>query len=81
MIRNFGNLGSNQMYTKAFVGTKHLIDDFITQSVKCLTHLHEVLPEDSNKELLLKISYFTDLRHELGNTALILSGGANLGKL
>lgn len=81
MIRNIGNIGSFELYNKALIGTKHLIENYVHTTVKGLQWLDEKMPDTGPQELFKKLDYFINLRHELGNTALVLSGGANLGTI
>lgn len=68
------------LYSTARSGTKCLIEEFTNE----LTSYMEILSIDIDSkmnpaELKTKIDFFKGLRHALGNTALLLSGGAALG--
>lgn len=56
------------------------MEDFNDEIVSMLKRLGENVAHLSNPlELKLKMDFFKELRHSLGNTALLLSGGGSLG--
>lgn len=87
LIRNFGGLAQKRLYTKSYLGTKFLIEDYITEVLNCLNYLNESIntPTDKrNNEYImnskqLKLDFFHDARQSFGSTALILQGGSLFG--
>ncbi len=74
---DLGNMGNPALYTRSRVGTKHLIEEYITQVCEALDFLcdHPVpgFPVDD------KLQFFRDTLTSYGRPALLLSGGASLG--
>eukprot|EP00127_Corallochytrium_limacisporum_P001431 Clim_evm53s55 gene=Clim_evmTU53s55 len=71
--RNIGGILNTRLYTQTCVGTKVLIEQYISEVVHQLEYLavHDIggmSPSD-------KLSVFENTRHAYGRTALILSGG------
>lgn len=87
LIRNFGGLAQKRLYTKSYMGTKFLIEDYITEVLNCLNYLNESIntPTDKrNNEYImnskqLKLDFFHDARQSFGCTSLILQGGSLFG--
>ncbi|KAL3237560.1 triacylglycerol lipase [Nakaseomyces bracarensis] len=73
-IRNLGNMGNVNLYRHSHVGTKFLIDQYVTESKLCLESL---LHSDLDDTYLLGILQQT--RRNIGRTALVLSGGGSFG--
>jgi NTE family protein len=75
--RNLGNLSNPELYKHAHVGTKLLIDDYISEVVSLLNYVcdHDI-PELPYPQKLL---FFRHTGQSFGRSALMLSGGANLG--
>lgn len=75
--RNLGNLAHPELYKHCHVGTKKAIDDYITLVAELLNYLcdHDI-PELPHTEKLL---FFKQTGHAFGRSALLLSGGANMG--
>lgn len=73
-IRNLGNMGNVNLYRHSHVGTKLLIDQYVTESKLCLEAL---LHSDLDDTYLLGILQQT--RRNIGRTALVLSGGGSFG--
>lgn len=75
--RNLGNLANPELYKHTHVGTKLLIDDYITEVTDLLNYLcdHDV-PELTGAD---KLIFFKNTGHSFGRSALLLSGGANMG--
>ena len=75
--RNLGNLSDPELYRHTTVGTKYLIDSYIYEVVSTLNYLcdHEleVLPYAQ------KLLFFRHTGQSFGRSALMLSGGANMG--
>ena len=75
--RNLGNLANPELYKHTHVGTKALIDDYITEVTTLLNHLcdHHIAELPYNEKLL----FFRHTGQSFGRSALMLSGGANIG--
>ena len=75
--RNLGNLSNPELYKHAHVGTKLLIDDYISEVTSLLNYLcdHDI-PELPYPQKLL---FFRHTGQSFGRSALMLSGGANMG--
>ena len=78
LSRNFGGVGNPRLFAHTMVGTKHVIEEYVEELKLCL----ELVAEYNSPELPLKakLEFFTGLRQVYGRTALLLSGGAALGK-
>ena len=74
---DLGNMGNTALYTRSRVGTKHLIEEYITQVCESLDFLCDTkLPGFPVAE---KLQFFRDTLTSYGRPALLLSGGATLG--
>lgn len=80
LLRNLGNIGDKQLYNRSYLGTKFLIQDYITEVMLCLEYIRS-LPESSPPFFTAdrKLQFFKDVRHSYGLSALILQGGASFG--
>lgn len=75
--RNLGNLANPELYKHTHVGTKFLIDDYITEVTSLLNYLCDnPIPELPYNE---KLMFFRHTGQSFGRSALMLSGGANMG--
>lgn len=75
IFRNMYSTTSPILYEISKVGTKHLIEvlqEEVLLSFDFISSSHDI-------SLNNKIELFSELRHNYGNTALMLSGGASLG--
>lgn len=74
---DLGNMGNTALYTRSRVGTKHLIEEYITQVCESLDFLCDTkVPGFPVAE---KPQFFRDTLTSYGRPALLLSGGATLG--
>ena len=74
---DLGNMGNTALYTRSRVGTKHLIEEYITQVCESLDFLCDTkVPGFPVAE---KLQFFRDTLISYGRPALLLSGGATLG--
>jgi TAG lipase / steryl ester hydrolase / phospholipase A2 / LPA acyltransferase len=74
---NLGNITSPSLYGFARVGTKRLIEEYLTEVVRCLDYICAGdFPEFSEDD---KIVFFKRTGTSFGRSALLLSGGATLG--
>jgi TAG lipase/steryl ester hydrolase/phospholipase A2/LPA acyltransferase len=74
---NLGNLSNPALYGVARVGTKQLIEDYITEVARCLDFL--CAGDFANFPLDEKVLFFKRTGTAFGRSALMLSGGATLG--
>ncbi|MHA7855309.1 DUF3336 domain-containing protein [Marinobacter shengliensis] len=74
---DLGNMGNPALYTRSRVGTKHLIEEYITQVCEALDYLcdHPV----PGFPVYDKLQFFRDTLTSYGRPTLLLSGGASLG--
>jgi len=74
---DLGNMGNYQLYNRSNIGTKHLIEEYISQVCKSLNYLCD----NNIKELppKKKLDFFKDTLLSYGRPSLLLSGGASLG--
>lgn len=79
MTRGLGDIGNLELYSQSYTGTKKLIEDFNEELILALEYMYQTLPEDNRVARRSKYEFFRGLRHMLGNTALLLSGGGALG--
>ena len=75
--RNLGNLSSPELYKHTHVGTKLLIDEYTTEVTTLLNHLcdHDI----AELPYAQKLMFFRHTGQSFGRSALMLSGGANMG--
>jgi TAG lipase/steryl ester hydrolase/phospholipase A2/LPA acyltransferase len=74
---DLGNMGNPALYTRSRVGTKHLIEEYITQVCESLDYLCDnPVPGFPVAD---KLQFFRDTLTSFGRPALLLSGGASLG--
>lgn len=70
-LRNIGSLCSANLYNVAYGGTKLLIEDYISEVLRCL----EVLANDNS----VPAEFFRSTLQSFGRTALVLHGGSRFG--
>ncbi|KAK9452648.1 acyl transferase/acyl hydrolase/lysophospholipase, partial [Dipodascopsis uninucleata] len=79
LSRNFADIGNSQLYLHSHIGTKSLIDDYISE---CEISLKTVLNNGiNNVNDYTKLDELLRTRHAYGRTALLLSGGGTMGML
>lgn len=80
MGRGFGGINNSNLYNHTKIGTKSLIEEFNNEIIECIKVVAaKIDPNIDPVHLKEKMEFFKDLRQSLGNTALLLSGGAALG--
>lgn len=78
LMKNLGGICEPELYNVASLGTKHLIQDYHNEVIRCIQFIYYY---DSNKlTLTKKFQFFSETKHSYGTTALFLSGGAGFGK-
>lgn len=76
LSRNLGDMGNPNLYSKTHIGTKHLIEEYISEVVKCLNLV--CMSEMPDFPAKTKMEFFLNTRQSFGRSALLLSGGATL---
>ncbi len=74
---NLGNITTPALYAFARIGTKHLIEEYIREVVRCLDYV--CAGDFQNFTRDDKIVFFKRTGTSFGRSALLLSGGATLG--
>jgi len=74
---NLGNITAPQLYGFARVGTKRLIEEYVSEVVRCLDYVCAGDFSDFSEDD--KIVFFKRTATSFGRSALLLSGGATLG--
>jgi NTE family protein len=74
---NMGGMGNAKLYAKAKSGTKQLISEYVDEITDALVHLSSV--DDDVIGFEEKLDFFHRASHCFGQSALMLSGGAQLG--
>ncbi|KAI9003748.1 hypothetical protein BC832DRAFT_518402, partial [Gaertneriomyces semiglobifer] len=76
LSRNIGDIGNPRLYGYTYVGTKHLIEDYIDELIRQLHIICEL--ESSTVSPDEKYDFFINTQKAFGRTALCLSGGGSL---
>ena len=74
---DLGNMVNPALYQQCYVGTKHLIEEYINQVCDALIYVAET--DNPGFDLREKFDFFRDLLLSYGRPSLLLSGGASLG--
>jgi TAG lipase/steryl ester hydrolase/phospholipase A2/LPA acyltransferase len=74
---NMGGMGNPNLYSKALFGTKQLIEDYVEELVSGINHIAD--KENKNISFEDKLDFFRRASHCFGRSALMLSGGGQLG--
>lgn len=81
LSRNLGNMGNASLYACTHIGTKFLIEEYISEVQSAFQFLLDharTLPEAETQEVLNSL---LKTRQAFGRTALLLSGGGTLGMM
>lgn len=73
---NMGGMGKSELYGKAKVGTKRLIEDYVAEVALALEHLAS--PDVDTISFEEKLDFFQRASHCFGRSALMLSGSGTL---
>ena len=81
LTRDLGDMGALQMYKHTHIGTKELIDRYITSALDTLTTLLDVSAKAKCDGMESKyiLEQVLSARQSFGRSALLLSGGATFG--
>lgn len=74
---NMGGMGQSKLYARSKIGTKHLIEDYIAEVSNALQYLAQ--PEITDISHEEKLDFFKRASLCFGRSALMLSGGGQLG--
>ena len=74
---NMAGIGNPKLYTKALSGTKSLIVDYVNEVADSIVHISKVPHDEISFED--KLDFLHRASHCFGRTALMLSGGGQLG--
>lgn len=74
---NLGNIGSHQLYGRARVGTKRLIESYVAEVCSALDELADT--DEAVFPLRERLKFFQEVTLSFGRSSLMLSGGATLG--
>eukprot|EP00003_Mantamonas_plastica_P011190 TRINITY_DN2078_c0_g2_i2.p1 TRINITY_DN2078_c0_g2~~TRINITY_DN2078_c0_g2_i2.p1 ORF type:complete len:567 (-),score=160.53 TRINITY_DN2078_c0_g2_i2:355-2055(-) len=77
LLRNINGIGNPMLYNYTTVGTKYLIDDYVTEVVHQLNRI--VKDDTANWDIQEKFDFFYETRQAFGRSAVLFSGGATLG--
>ena len=75
--RNFVGTGNSELFEHMHVGTKYLIERHHCEMTRLLYEVAK--SNDSSLTFEKRVAFFTEARHALGKSALLLSGGLGLG--
>ena len=73
---NMGGMGKSELWGKSKVGTKYLIEDYVTEIADSLEHLAN--PEVDSISFEEKLDFFQRASHCFGRSALMMSGSGTL---
>lgn len=82
LVRNLGNITAPRLFTRAYAGTKLLIEDYITQvalAIDYVTTLPTTPRLESGFSSQGKLDLLHDTRQAFGRSTLVLQGGAIFG--
>jgi TAG lipase/lysophosphatidylethanolamine acyltransferase len=82
LVRNLGNINSLKLFSRAYAGTKLLIEDYITSvalAIQAVTYVPANDDQDSLFTQQAKVDLLHDTRQAFGRSTLILQGGAVFG--
>lgn len=74
---NMGGMGNSRLYNKALSGTKQLVVDYVDEIADALLHLADM--DNHSVSFEEKVDFFRRASLCFGRSALMLSGGAQLG--
>jgi len=82
LVRNLGNITTPRLYSRAYAGTKLLIEDYITQvslSIDYVTSYPITFHDQLGLSSQAKLDLLHDTRQAFGRTVLVLQGGSIFG--
>lgn len=82
LLRNLGNITAPRLFSRAYAGTKLLIEEYITQvalAIEYVTALPTIQNDESGWTSQTKLDLLHDTRQAFGRSTLVLQGGAMFG--
>jgi TAG lipase/lysophosphatidylethanolamine acyltransferase len=82
LVRNLGNITASRLYSRAYAGTKLLIEDYVTQvalAVEYVTSYPTTPGYQGGLTHQAKMDVLHDTRQAFGRSALVLQGGSIFG--
>ncbi|EQC33478.1 hypothetical protein SDRG_08988 [Saprolegnia diclina VS20] len=90
LLRKHWGLGNPALYDVSYIGTKHLVDEYLDTILESMDLVLRAKGTESTigsaddvskQELSIdnKLAFFSETRHAYGRSALMLSGGGGLG--
>lgn len=82
LVRNLGNISSPRLFNRAYAGTKHMIEEYITQvalAIQYVTALPTVPTDQPGFTSQAKLDLLHDTRQAFGRSTLVLQGGSIFG--
>lgn len=82
LVRNLGNITTPRLFSRAYAGTKLLIEEYITQvalAIEYVTALPTTQSYESGWTSQAKLDLLHDTRQAFGRSTLVLQGGAMFG--
>ncbi|TPX53981.1 hypothetical protein SeMB42_g00494 [Synchytrium endobioticum] len=79
LTRNLGDCGNYKLYGVAYIGTKHLIEDYQDEVLTLLNTICDTQTEPDVVSPSFKYDFFINIQKSFGRTALLLSGGGTFG--
>ena len=82
LVRNLGNITASRLYSRAYAGTKLLIEDYVTQvalAVEYVTTYPTTADFQGGLTNQTKLDVLHDTRQAFGRSALVLQGGSIFG--
>lgn len=74
---NMGGMGNPKLYEKTMFGTKQLITEYVDELAGAISHIAD--QDNDNISFEDKLDFFRRASHCFGRSALMLSGGGQLG--
>ena len=80
LVKNFGGISNPQLYKVAHSGTKINIEEYQNEVIRCFKYLYHHFGSSNDLVKTKTLRWFQETRQSFGRTALMLSGGASMGK-
>lgn len=74
---NLGNIANPELSNHARIGTKKLIEEFLTEVCSAMEFIYNA--DEKEVDFYDKLAFFEETSHAFGQSCLMLSGGAGLG--
>jgi len=77
VLRNFGGITNPKLFQRTFVGTKHLIEEYVREVINQLEYVYKL--DESVLPLQKKCDFFSAAYQTFGRSALVLHGTVAFG--